>query len=349
MIIPERKKYKKIFLWIAVAMVVAGVAFLYAFWLISQAGPGVKLGYRCLGSVCSQNGDGDLCLNDKNCQPRLRCSGSSCVLGGAGKICSKNNDCATSMGIFEEDCSGSACQVAAAKNMTVSFAPYDSGLPGSGIAYFSWTYGSEGDIAADECRFKLQISENKNFDTLVVNRIIPGQDSYCLDLPVGTKQSQAVRIELASNLVNEGWLNFKKTYYWRVQTIAKGEDKNTKFSAISLVKVPGHPAPSVSFLVSSDFINPGTIVYFTDKSVCYTAESFYDCKDGKNVSYLWEFGDAGSKEVDYISYYKGDVKHPYEDPATAKLTICDDLGCSSASKTIRIIGSLPVWSEASPF
>lgn len=341
MIIPEREKSKKIIWFIVFAVVVALLAFLYAFWLISQADPGVKFGYRCLGSVCSPNGDGDLCLSDKNCQPAI--SKKSPATAASEK----------------EPCQGLNCQAALANDLKVSFAPYGDGLPGSGIAYFSWTYGSQEVLSADECGFKLQISESRNFDTLVVNRIIPESDLHCLDLPAGTKQTQAVRIELASKsapsvagssvISTEGWINFKKTYYWRVQIIPEGENKNTTFSAVSTVQVPGHPAPSVSFLVSSDRIDPGTVVFFTDQSVCYTNTISYNCKESKDTTYFWEFGDAGSKKVDYISYYKGDVKHPYQESATAKLTVCDDLGCASASKMIRLIGSLPRWSEASPF
>jgi len=310
------------------------------------AGAGPNFPDRC--------SDNDQCVPpDCNIDQHAACVGLTCTcveLAGPD-LCQNSSECIINAPPFAENLSsvpGSPC----------------TGIPGTGIAYFQWTY-RDTDIPPDlQKKFVIQIDDNADFSSPEVSRIFDN-----LSYPDGTLNQQTVFVitiptvecnpTINPSCSPSDYINYNVDYYWRVKVeewLPYGQAQSSDWVVYSSTfTMTGHPAPSPEFGSSPLNPSPGKTVYFSDSSICYDNSNPYSCQSTNPItglpnSYAWDFDDGGT------SVAVGDVSHIYTVAKTSyavNLNVCDENYCCNADRLVPVrvqgIGGLPNWREISPF
>ncbi|OGZ70163.1 MAG: hypothetical protein A2904_00215 [Candidatus Staskawiczbacteria bacterium RIFCSPLOWO2_01_FULL_33_9] len=224
-----------------------------------------------------------------------------------------------------------------------------TGIQGTGIAYFQWRYqDTEGDT---EKKFILQIDDNSDFSSPEVERSFDN-----LSYPAGTLNQQVVLVKTIPTTPYGDYIKYNVDYYWRVMVEQNAPILSSNWIvATQTFIMTGHPSPSSEFTYTPFNPAPGTLINFTDLSICYSNSGPYSCKSTNPITsapngYTWNFGDGSPNSTTV-----GDVTHTYNSTQpsyTAGLTVCDEVNCCIIEHPIpvRIPGSgLPNWKEVSPF
>jgi len=236
-------------------------------------------------------------------------------------------------------------------NLSSTNGPYCTGIPGIGIANFSWTYNDQD--CDKEKQFKFQVATDASFDvsSLVINYTSNNNLNWglCSGGKVIVSNSQTPLFGLVSSTSVP--LKYNITYHWRVRVYdSKGLDSG--WSSQKEFKMIGHPAPNPDYSFYPIAVNPNEMVVFQDGSLCYTNSSYYLCKNGgSEVTYSWNFGDGSPYDTT-----KGNTSHIYSMAKlySSRLRVCDDGGCCYSYIHAVPVGkqpsaSLPSWREVSPF
>jgi hypothetical protein len=293
------------------------------------------------------------CADDGLCQ---------CVEGMGYDLCTIDEDCSTNH--------------APTADTLVSYADDNYCLypAGTGGAYLTWYYrDQDGD---QESKFELQIAENSNFTSPIVDILF--NTSYYTTIYPNNLQIKLITVKTAQtahctqfnttpgeiypNCPGE-YISYGKTYYWRVAVRdSKGawsgwhnysySDGSIKSYVFDLLHPP--PAPSFTSVVSMQPDNSSE-VKFTDGSRCYGSTfpscPSTNCDDGH--CYTWDFGDGSLPE--YAP--PGNITKVYDHIPTAgygvSLRVCDedDYCCNAVGKVSGKTNqkSVPLWKEIAPF
>ena len=206
----------------------------------------------------------------------------------------------------------------------------------------SWVF-SDADSGDYQDSYNVQIDDDSN----VVDN--PLADS-CLSAPgtCSTGHSASSYAPLISFAYNS-------TYYWRV----KAADNHAAWSAFSgnnSFTTPTHAFPNPNFVAASK-VNKDEFVQFCstkqpgtcsqDESLCYnTAGQTISCS-GKVFFWVFPAGAQFSTTTSPTSA-NPKVKLASAGPQTISLTITDEVGGCSISKTVNASQALPKWQETPP-
>ena len=239
-------------------------------------------------------------------------------------------------------------------SVTLSGSPaYCNILPGVGQVSFEWVYNdNDGD---NQSHYHFQVATDASFSSKIVD---------CSDIPEsvlpGGKSTKTVRV-VPSPSTDCSLGKFEISYlglsnYWRVRVrAATGNPAWSDWVEGSPnFTTPSHAYPWTMFAPSPSkpaanqevkFIQDG-LDFITDLSLCYSGgEGLCQSKPTPPTSYSWDFGNGQS------SSYKGNATTTYSAAGTynVTLTITDDVGFCSKTKTVTIGPSLPNWYEVPPF
>ncbi len=202
--------------------------------------------------------------------------------------------------------------------------------PGDSSVEFSWTYQ---DIDSNNQKsFQLQIDDNSNFNSPVVNRTIDG-----LSNPPGAFNNQSVGVISGGNEIDS--LLYNKTYYWKVQVCqypsipsllsCSNWVSGDSFDTIS------HAGPLVNF----SFTGASEKINFTNESTCYDI-------DGICNSYLWDFGDTTTSALESPPLHEYEQAGPFN--VVLRVTDGSLIECLD-SDTVNPIQAAPIismfWQE----
>ncbi len=231
-----------------------------------------------------------------------------------------------------------------ANNLGVS----DTACPisqGTSTTYFYWNY--QNNQGHYQKQFQIQISDQSNFVMPMVDRTFDN-----LSNAPGVQNQQTIQVKLTSASPTTpkcDFINFNKTYYWRVKVWEKNEEGGLGNSSEWIVGQPyttiAHPGPYAAFGFSPPIPAPQSDVFFSNNSICYTDSGWTAC-----ASYAWSFGDSGTASQQNPS-------HAYNSSGNfmATMQAYDDLGTScQAQKNVPIfnntsLNGLPFFKEISPF
>lgn len=148
---------------------------------------------------------------------------------------------------------------------------------------------------------------------------------------------------------------YNSTYYWRV----KAADNHTAWSAFSGVNsftTPVHAFPNPDFVPVPAKVNKGEFVQFcataqtgvcsTNVSLCYNAAGPISCS-GKTFAWVFPAGTQFGTSTSPTSE-NPKVKFASSGVQTVSLTITDEAGACSISKTVNVTQALPKWQETPP-
>ncbi|MDP3883320.1 MAG: PKD domain-containing protein, partial [Candidatus Staskawiczbacteria bacterium] len=282
------------------------------------------------------------CVASNN--PNDNCDVTACS-GGTYSTCDTNTNTCVASNNPNDNCDVTACSEdentpPIVDGLQADDGPYCTGIPGAGIAKFSWRYS---DDYGDQQSFSLQISTDDNFDNIVVSRS-----------SLGSAKQQSVFV---TTNPSAGKIMYNTPYYWRVKAWDQdGLDSGWVHSSGTYTYGYPHPAPVPLYTISD---NPvlNEPVEFTDVSWCYGG---LPCKDlltsetctaaADRNCYTWNFGDRSP-----LDYTPGNTSHIYTNKGAyaSGLWVCDDIGCCSYSRGVNVRSGkdneLPWWKEISPF
>ena len=148
---------------------------------------------------------------------------------------------------------------------------------------------------------------------------------------------------------------YNATYYWRVK-VADNRGAWSAFSGNNSFTTPSHAFPNPDFTTASK-TNKGEFIQFcataqvgvcnSDVSLCYnTAGQTISCS-GKTFLWAFPLGAQFSTTTSPTSE-NPKVKIASAGPQTISLTITDEVGACSVSKTVNVSQALPKWRETPP-
>ena len=227
----------------------------------------------------------------------------------------------------------------------VEYQNYCGVAPEVGQVGFKWTYvDDDGD---PETRFEFQVDNNADFSSPEVNRNFTG-----LNNPSPTTNTQQVFV---IDSPQSDKIVYGQSYWWQVKVYDnQGNDSGwvsgPSFSTVS----HAYPYPNFSPPAQSPSVNES--VLFTDNSKCYTAANAeYDCKDGADIQYAWDFNYIEAEGFTVDSTNKGDTTTSYPSAGSYKvrLRITDSsltpAGVCTTQRQVSVTLPLPEWQEISPF
>ncbi|MBI4811990.1 VWA domain-containing protein [Candidatus Falkowbacteria bacterium] len=228
----------------------------------------------------------------------------------------------------------------------VSGAPSISDFEVAPVAYcetanqrFGWVYSGAG----NESQFQLQVSRDKYFTDLAVNRCGDGKavvGETCpapgeLDNPSGTANNQMVFVAVAPA---KGQLAYNTKYWWRVKVWDINGISSEWTSGPSFV-TPKHLYPAINFSWAPLKPGVGEDISFTDRSTAYGGAT--------KASWNWIFsgGDPSSsnQQNPVARFVLLGAKR-----VTLSVTDSDNLTCT-LTKTLNIRLPIPQWKEITPF
>jgi len=149
---------------------------------------------------------------------------------------------------------------------------------------------------------------------------------------------------------------YNSTYYWRVK-VEDNHNAWSSWSGVNSFTTPVHAYPDPDFNTVSQKITKDEFVQFCatqqsgvcsqNVSVCYNSSGQAISCTGE--AFLWTFppGTQFSTTTSQISE-NPKVKFTTDGPKTISLSITDDVGSCSATKTISVTKALPKWREVAP-
>jgi len=203
-------------------------------------------------------------------------------------------------------------------NLQVSMGDYCS----SPVHYLSWTYSDpEGD---SQDRFRLQIDNNSDFESLEIDRNINS-----------SANSQAI---LVMDPMISGTIGYNDVYYWRIRVYDDqgGSSNWVQGSSFSTEK---HRYPAISFSWSPQNPSEGEEVRFTDQSTVYGGAS--------KTAWNWIFVNADpptSEDQNPVIEFTSQGNNA----VTLSVTDSDNYTCPSPV-TVGVQESLPWWKEIIPW
>ena len=303
--------------------------------------------------TCTPQGTGHNCATDADCNQKAYCNydNSMCVFGGnSGIPCNYP-------GSYPEECQNNP--LPRITNIKVSpnyCAQMLTGVPGSGLASFMWTYNSPNNLP--QSKYQLQISTSKeNFE----NNII-------FDSSIKNGQSQSINVIVFNSAANNAGINFGQEYYFRIRVWDSANktsgwiyyngnidgnlnsppepiaDGTKDINEATPYKYPfSHAGPYVVYDVPPQ-TPPGTPVLFSDSSICYNDTTSYRCdtlkatesedgpfctaapdrnNDDKRDCYSWWFNKFNERYNRYINnidmpdgFFIGNTSNVYQNPGT---------------------------------
>ena len=225
------------------------------------------------------------------------------------------------------------CNIAAsnlyANNLNITDSIF-TGIPGSGLVFFFWNYNNASSNPESKFAFQMAGENDPSFSSPVIDRVF---GDLSLDPSSINQQSVLIHQDKAPDAIV-----YNKTYYWRVKVWdSLGISSDWAFGG--LYKKIGHPNPYPAFTFSLQNTAAGSVVSFTNKSICYDNKGVAACKE-----YAWDFGD------NHFSA-SGNPTHTYlaEGVFNATLRVYDDTGYYETSRAISIANMVkntrpvPVW------
>jgi len=222
-------------------------------------------------------------------------------------------------------------------------------MPGRGRVGLKWTYqDNEGD---NQTEYHLQVATDSGFGNLVVDAT---SSQTVSSGGIGTAAVWTVPNPTPET--NDFDIGYGGSYYWRVKVkAATGSQDWSDWGAGPNFTTPSHAYPWPDFAPRPSKPSIGEIVTFIQdgsdlnntEALCYSGGVGL-CQNKGVVSYEWDFDFNINPGTD--STYKGNATTTYTSIVNYNviLTITDDVGFCSKSKTLNLSLPLPKWKEIPP-
>jgi hypothetical protein len=217
---------------------------------------------------------------------------------------------------------------------------------------FAWQF-QDPDLGDTQSAYQLQVSTSSIFSTLQV------------DTGKVTSTANSASIVLAKNPSlpsppnNPGQLGYNTTYYWRVKVWdTYGNKPSDWLVASTTFTTPLHIYPTPNFywlpetITQDEFIQfcsiqDATCTQATQLSVCYDSNNNQISCQGK--SFYWTM----PSDVIYATGSSATTPNPkvkFQNlgPKTISLSITDDVGTCTTTKSSKVFLPLPKWKEKNP-